>query len=248
MQYDVPKIPQRYAQDICPRYAPNTLKICSRYAQDMHKICPKYAWDMPKICSWYAQVMPEIYQWYTRDMPMIWQHLKNINQCVTEWPSNMDPRDASASQRITLPHWADSWTYWMNDQSGILTTIALHLSLMRPILGRWMSSQRYATWCHKMWIIFVCFFTKMRTRTDLWLPAPLAFILPDELNMILGVSGVPHGIPQPLPRSLFRVNKLQLDSGLGYCCERRVVPVCLPPLLPHDNVEFTVVLQRVMKH
>ena len=32
-------------------------------------------------------------------MPKIWQNLKNISDSVTQWLSNMDPRDASASKK-----------------------------------------------------------------------------------------------------------------------------------------------------
>ena len=35
-------------------------------------------------------------------MPKIWQNLKNMNDPLTEWLSNMDPRDASASKN---PPW-----------------------------------------------------------------------------------------------------------------------------------------------
>ena len=190
--------------------------LCLRYTNDLFEICPRFDNISKTLITVWLSDSPT----WIQDMLA---HLKELH-CHT-------------GRIRELAEWM------IIDQSGSLTTIALHLSLMRPILGRWMSSQRYATWCHKM-----CFFRKMRTSIDLWLPAPLSCILPNQFDMVLGVPGVPHGIPQPLPRSLFRVNKLQLDSGLGDCCERRVVPVCLLVLLPHHNVEFAVVLQRVMEH
>ena len=53
-------------------------KIFLKYAQDMPyaKICPRYAQNIPKIC----------------------QNLKNINDSLTDWIFNMDPRDATASE------------------------------------------------------------------------------------------------------------------------------------------------------
>ena len=35
-------------------------------------------------------------------MPKIWQNLKNINDWLTQWLSNMDPRDASASKNTSF--------------------------------------------------------------------------------------------------------------------------------------------------
>ena len=58
--------------------------------------------------------------------------------------------------------------------------------------------------------------------------------------MVSGMSCVPHCIPQPGARSVFRVNQLQLDSGLCNRFERFSLPVHLFGLLPHHHVELAV--------
>ena len=58
--------------------------------------------------------------------------------------------------------------------------------------------------------------------------------------MVSGMSCVPHRIPQPLSRSVNRVNQLQLDSGLCNRFERFALPVHLFGLLPHHHVELAV--------
>ena len=74
-------------------------KICLRYAQGMPNIFTLWISQyMPEICPRYAEDIPKICRWYAWDMPKIWGNLKNINQRVTDWLSNMDPRDASASK------------------------------------------------------------------------------------------------------------------------------------------------------
>ena len=93
---DMPKICLRYAHDkpmICPRYAHDMPMICLRYAQDMLKICLRYVHDISNICPWYALDMPNIclsYAWFD----------KISKTLMTEWVSNMDPRDASASKKL----------------------------------------------------------------------------------------------------------------------------------------------------
>ena len=66
--HDVPKLRQRYAQNIpriypriCPRNIP---KIWSNFAQDLPKICPECAQDMPGMCPRYAQNIPKIQKMY----------------------------------------------------------------------------------------------------------------------------------------------------------------------------------------
>ena len=59
----------------------------------MPMICPYCAKDTPKICPSYAQ-MRHIYAHVTN------ANFKNITEWLTEWLSNMDSRDASASNKI----------------------------------------------------------------------------------------------------------------------------------------------------
>ena len=73
---------------ICIIYVQDTPKLC----QDMPNICPRYAKDMPKINSRYASQSKTI-------SGIIWQNLKNICRWLTDWLSNIDPRDDSASKK-----------------------------------------------------------------------------------------------------------------------------------------------------
>ena len=80
--YNMPKICQRYAQDIpeiCQRYAKDMTTICQRYVNDMVnqyiakfilKICQIYAKCMPNICQRYAKYMPKKCQIYVNNMFM----------------------------------------------------------------------------------------------------------------------------------------------------------------------------------
>ena len=46
-------------------------------------------------------------------MPKIWQNFKNITDWLTEWLSNMDPRDASASKNIlSVPFSNSDFVSW----------------------------------------------------------------------------------------------------------------------------------------
>ena len=82
----MPRICLRYAQDM-PKICPNMPKICPRYTQNIPKICQRYAQDMSNICPLYAQ-----------DTPKIWPRYAKSKTLLSDWVSNMDTRDASASK------------------------------------------------------------------------------------------------------------------------------------------------------
>ena len=65
------------------------------------------------------------------------------------------------------------------------------------------------------------------------------------INLSVGVSGVPHGVPHHLAGPGLRLDELQLDSGLCDGPERGGLPVRLGVLLPHHRVELVVVLNNI---
>ena len=65
------------------------------------------------------------------------------------------------------------------------------------------------------------------------------------INLTVGVSGVPHGVPHHLAGPGLRLDELQLDSGLCDGPERGGLPVGLGVLLPHHRVELVVVLNDI---
>ena len=85
----MPKKCPTYAQDIL-RYVDDESKIFPRYAtkESLAKISPKYASGVR-----YAQDMPKIFLRYAKDF-------KNLNDLLTHFVSNMDPKDASASKKL----------------------------------------------------------------------------------------------------------------------------------------------------
>ena len=66
------------------------------------------------------------------------------------------------------------------------------------------------------------------------------------INLTVGVTGVPHGVPHHLAGPGLRLDELQLDSGLCNGPEGSGLPVGLRVLLPHDGVELVVVLQFIV--
>ena len=76
-------MPKTKICQIYPKFVPKLVRSNAqmlRYAQDMSNICQRYAQDVLKICPGDAH--------------------QNITHWITDWPSNGDPRDASASKKI----------------------------------------------------------------------------------------------------------------------------------------------------
>ena len=111
----VPKSVRRNAHDmlkLCQRNAQHMLKIHRRYTQDIlryvnnaRKIFPIYAQDIPKVSRRYAQ------------------DFKNMNDLLTHYVSNMDPKDASASKKVRL-------LFGQQKESPLLTASALFLETL----------------------------------------------------------------------------------------------------------------------
>ena len=101
-------------------------KICPIFAKYMPNICPRNAQDMPSVCPWYTQDMPKLCIRYASDIPEICPIFDKISKTlIIEWAtdsfSNMNPRDANASNniknvlKITVSYsYVNTTKYWGN--------------------------------------------------------------------------------------------------------------------------------------
>lgn len=70
----------------------------------------------------------------------------------------------------------------------------------------------------------------------------LAIGVTSDTHLVLGVTGVPQGVPHHLSRAGGRVDQLELNPWFGHSPERCRLPVRLRVLFPHDRVELLVAL------
>ena len=82
---------------------------------------------------------------HPEDMPKIWQNLKNINDSVTDWPSNIDSRDASASKNI---NYLIMWNILISE----ILTFAANRDQLRHFLNSIVIFHTPSTcgWCGKL--------------------------------------------------------------------------------------------------
>ena len=74
-------------------------------------------------------------------------------------------------------------------------------------------------------------------------PPHIPWVLPEQFDLLVCVSRVPHGVPHHLTGARLGLDQLELDPRLSHRPERGGLPVRLGVLLPHHGVKLVVVLQ-----
>ena len=74
-------------------------------------------------------------------------------------------------------------------------------------------------------------------------PPDIPGVLPEQFDLLVCVSRVPHGVPHHLTGARLGLDQLELDPRLSHRPEGGGLPVRLGVLLPHHGVKLVVVLQ-----